>query len=178
MNAIVDRVDARGGVARLVVRSEGEGEHRLEGAPETAHVTMGLTQKRAVLRDALRHERMGELQEDRPAPAREERHLAMEPPAHRVRARQRRSIHGTFRPRATASRRSGPAPVLARERVADDRHAEGVAVGFVRHAEPLHHAARGPVLGPGHRHDALETDRPEPVIEGRPSGLGREASAP
>ena len=89
VNAIVDRVDARGGAARLVVGSEGEGEHRLEGAPETAHVTMGLAQKRAVLRDALRHEWMGELQEDRPAPAREERHLAMEPPAHRVRPERR-----------------------------------------------------------------------------------------
>ena len=94
VNAIVDRVDARGGAARLVVGSEGEGEHRFEGAPETAHMTMGLTQKRAVLRDSLRHEWMGELQEDCPAPAREERHLAMEPPAHRVRPERWCSIHG------------------------------------------------------------------------------------
>ena len=27
------------------------------------------------------------------------------------------------------------------------------------------------MLGPGHRHDALETDRPEPVLEGAASGL-------
>ena len=88
VNAIVDRVDARGGAVRLVVGSEGEGEHRFEGAPKTPHMTMGLTQKRAVLGDSLRHEGMGELQEDRPAPAREERHLAMEPPAHRVRPKR------------------------------------------------------------------------------------------
>ena len=94
VNAIVDRVDVRGGAARLVVGSEGEGEHRFEGAPETPHMTMGLTQKRAVLRHALRHEWMGELQEDRPAPAGEERHLAMELPAHRARPERWRSIHG------------------------------------------------------------------------------------
>ena len=57
-------------------------------------MTMGLTQKRAVLRDSLRHERMRELQEDCPAPAREERHLAMEPPAHRARPERWCSIHG------------------------------------------------------------------------------------
>jgi hypothetical protein len=94
VNAIVDRVDARGSAARLLVGSEGEGEHRLEGAPETAHMTMGLTQERAVLSDSLRHEWMGELQEDCPAPAREERHLAMEPPAHRARPERWCSIHG------------------------------------------------------------------------------------
>lgn len=94
VNAIVDRVDARGGAARLVVGSEGEGEHRFEGAPQTAHMTVGLTQKRAVLSDALRHEWMSELQEDCPAPAREERHLAMEPPAHRTRPGRWYSVHG------------------------------------------------------------------------------------
>jgi hypothetical protein len=57
-------------------------------------MTMGLTQKRAVLSDSLRHEWMGELQEDRPAPAREERHLAMEPPAHCARPERWGSIHG------------------------------------------------------------------------------------
>ena len=46
-----------------------------------------------MLRDALRHERMRELQEDRPAPSREERHLAMEPPAHRVRSENGRGLH-------------------------------------------------------------------------------------
>ena len=125
VNAIVDRVDARGGATRLVVGSEGEGEHRLERAPETAHVAVGLTQKRAVLRDPLRHERMRELQENRPAPAREERHLAMEPPAHRIRPESGRSIHGD--PPLGALWRlggPGPAPVLARERIADDLHAE------------------------------------------------------
>ena len=57
-------------------------------------MTVGLAQERAVLRDALRDEWMGELQEDRPAPAREERHLAMELPAHRARAEDGCSIHG------------------------------------------------------------------------------------
>jgi hypothetical protein len=47
-----------------------------------------------VVRDTLRHEWMRELQEDRPAPAREERHLAMEPPAHRTRLERWHSIHG------------------------------------------------------------------------------------
>ena len=45
---------------------------------------MGLAQKRAVLRDALRHERVRELEENRGAPVREERDLAMEPPRHRL----------------------------------------------------------------------------------------------
>jgi hypothetical protein len=37
---------------------------------------------------------MGELQEDRPAPAREERHLPMEPPAHRIRPERSCAIQG------------------------------------------------------------------------------------
>ena len=57
-------------------------------------MTVGLTQECAVVRDTLCHEWMRELQEDCPAPAREERHLAMEPPAHRTRPERWYSIHG------------------------------------------------------------------------------------
>jgi hypothetical protein len=48
---------------------------------------------------------MRELQEDSPAPACEERHLAMEPPAHRAWPERWCSIHVVRRSRAMATRR-------------------------------------------------------------------------
>jgi hypothetical protein len=48
---------------------------------------------------------MCELQEDSPAPACEERHLAMEPPAHRAWPERWGSIHVVRRSRAMATRR-------------------------------------------------------------------------
>src|SRR5262245_8578098 len=70
------------------------------------------------------------------------------------------------------------APVRSRESVADHVHAEGLAVALVGHPEMLHDPSRRPMLGAGHRHDALEADRSEAVMEGGASGLRRETPTP
>jgi len=82
VHAVVDRVDASRNRQGLALGAETEPQHRLEGAVKASCAPPRLAAKRAVIGDALRHQRMRELEQDGRAPGQKQDNFFLEPPGH------------------------------------------------------------------------------------------------
>src|SRR5690606_24565547 len=80
-HAIVNRVDARGRLDHRVLVAERQREHRADGGPQSRNPGRQAAAEAAVLADAGRNQRVGELEQDCPSPGGNYDHLAVDAPA-------------------------------------------------------------------------------------------------